>query len=110
MSDPPVSAPLRPLGVLAVDEDVDVLADLAALVAHPRAEDRPGLEGSVEHLPQRRGVLELDGGLVRAAGEVPQHTRDDHPVRSWQGEGRTQYTSGRRDASNEKDSPPSVLT
>ena len=48
-----VCTPVGALGVLAVDEDVDVTADLAALVADPGREDRPRLEREVEHLAER---------------------------------------------------------
>jgi hypothetical protein len=50
----------RTLGVLAVDEDVDVTPDLAALVPDAGGQDRPRLEGPVQDLGEWGWVSQLD--------------------------------------------------
>jgi len=107
--------PLTALGVLAVDEDVDVPADPTLLVAHPGPDAWPRRQGDVEHLLERgAGSPHLGGSLALPAGQVAEHPGQDHPHRTRVGRGahgstaaRTQSTSGSCDAMVVKLSPSS---
>src|SRR5262245_11876876 len=66
------------LDVVRTDKDVDVVADLAELVADPALEQRMSLPNGVEHIPDDRTVADVEGQVLGTVDVFAQRPRQPH--------------------------------